>query len=342
MRIHFTRADLARTHVADGPDVMWEVVGSLQALQGTYGRKAFGHWRRRVRHDLHRAGVARPVHSRLFPVAPHAAYYPDLLTPPEGALGLEEALETILSTSRHRLREEIGLLGGRPGAGTWLEDLRAARTGALTELGDTVRAYHRLSVEPYWPTIRACVDSDIALRRQVMRGDGVNALLHSFRPMMRWSFPVLEIADHPSDRDIHLNGRGLLLIPSYFSHLHPATIFNPELPQAIVYPAHHNPGALQTPPGIALNRVLGETRAAVLRAVAFGGTTSELAQHLGVSLATVSHHTSILRDAGLIRSRRRATAMLHTLSPLGAAFLTGRTPFETENLTVIRRTGSLP
>ncbi|MET7331055.1 winged helix-turn-helix domain-containing protein [Nonomuraea sp. NPDC005650] len=326
MRIHFTRADLARTHIADGPDVMWEVVGSLQALQGSNARQAFGLWRRQVRHDLHRAGLARPVRGWLFPVAPDAAYYPDLLTPPESALGLEEALEAIQNTSRRRLREEIALLGGGPGHGAWLDDLRAARTGALTELGDTVRAYHRLSVGPYWPTIRAIVDSDVARRRQTLREGGVNRLLESFRPMMRWRFPVLEIPEHPSGRDIHLNGRGLLLIPSYFTHRHPATIFNPELPQAVIYPADHVPYAGRAQSGSALDQLLGETRAAVLRAIVIGGTTSDLAQRVGVSPATISHHTGILREAGLIISRRDATTMLHTLTPLGRALVAGHVP----------------
>ncbi|GAA3805484.1 winged helix-turn-helix domain-containing protein [Sphaerisporangium flaviroseum] len=324
MRIHFTRADLARTDVASGPDVMWEVVGSLQALQTGYGKKVFGQWRRQARHDLHHAGLARPVRDQLFPVAPHAAYYPDLLTPVEGALGLDEALDTILSTPRRRLGTEIGRLGGGPGQGAWLDDLRAARTAALAELGATMRAYHRLSVEPHWPAVRACVNSDLARRCQVLREGGVHALLDSFRPMMRWKPPVLEIPAHPSGRDIHLNGRGLRLIPSYFTHIHPLTIFDPELPQAIAYPAEHHPNPAPTRHDAVLDRLLGDTRAATLRAVACGSTTSELARRIGVSLPTISHHTAILRDAGLIVSRRTATKILHTLSPLGEALLAGR------------------
>ncbi|MEU7855212.1 helix-turn-helix domain-containing protein [Nonomuraea sp. NPDC049141] len=328
MRIHFTRADLARTYVANGADVMWEVANSLQALQATYGKRDLGGWRRRVRHDLHQTNLASLVRARLFPVAPHAAYYPDLLTPPEGALGLEEALEAILSTSRRRLCDEIGLLSGGPGHGAWLDDLRASRYRALAELGDTMRAYHRVSVAPYWPTIRTCVDSDIALRRQALRAGGVDGLLDSFRPMMRWHFPTLNIPAHPSSRDVHLHGRGLLLIPSYFARLHPATIFNPELPQVVVYPVEHSPGSATVRRGAALDRLLGDTRAAVLRAVAAGGTTSDLAERVGVSPATISHHTAILRDAGLIISSRSANTMLHTLSPLGTDLLLGPTAEE--------------
>ncbi|WP_187414820.1 ArsR/SmtB family transcription factor [Nonomuraea sp. PA05] len=323
MRIHFTRADLARTHVVSGPDVMWEVVGSLQALQAGYGRRTFGQWRWQARHDLRDAGLARPVRDRLFPVTPHAAYYPDLLTPVEGGLGLDEAVDAILSTPRRRLCTEIGRLSGGPGQGAWLDDLRAARSAALAELGATVRAYHRLSIEPHWPAVRACVDSDLARRRQALREGGVHDLLNSFRPMMRWNSPVLEIPAHPSGRDVHLGGRGLVLIPSYFTRLHPNTIFDARLPQVITYPAVH-PAVAVARRDVVLDRLLGDTRAAALRGVAGGSTTSELALRVGVSLPTISHHTGILRDAGLIVSRRTATTVLHTLSPLGEELLAGR------------------
>jgi hypothetical protein len=40
-----------------------------------------------------------------------------------------------------------------------------------------------------------------------------------------------------------------------------------------------------------------------------------------VSAANASHHTTVLRDSGLIASHRHANTVLHTLTPLGAALL---------------------
>jgi DNA-binding transcriptional ArsR family regulator len=40
-----------------------------------------------------------------------------------------------------------------------------------------------------------------------------------------------------------------------------------------------------------------------------------------VTPTTASHHTNVLRDAGLITSHRHANTVLHTLTPLGAALL---------------------
>ncbi|WP_322656373.1 helix-turn-helix domain-containing protein [Streptomyces justiciae] len=58
-----------------------------------------------------------------------------------------------------------------------------------------------------------------------------------------------------------------------------------------------------------------------MRAAATGATTTEAARHAGVTPTTASHHTTLLRDAGLITSHRYANTVVHTLTPLGAALL---------------------
>ena len=42
---------------------------------------------------------------------------------------------------------------------------------------------------------------------------------------------------------------------------------------------------------------------------------------MGVSLATASRHASVLRNAGLISSRRLGGSVLHSLRPLGSDVL---------------------
>jgi DNA-binding transcriptional ArsR family regulator len=322
MRIHFTSLDLARTYLADGPDPMWELVNSLQALQTRYGQGVLGAWRRRVAADLPESGLAGPVRHRLFPLAPHAPYFPDLLTPPEGRLGFDPGVEAVLTTARGRLRAEIGRLDGRRGAGAWLADLSAGRPKAMSELGDAMRDYHRCAIAPAWTSLCTIVDTDLAVRRGALSTGGVEGLLDSFRPVMRWRYPVLELPSHPSAREVHLRGRGLLLVPSWFCRLHPVTVFDPDLPQVVVYPVDHQPSAVRLAAnGKALTRLLGETRAAVLLAARAGGTTGELAVRLGVSAATISHHTAILRDAGLITSIRAASTVRHSVTRLGVALV---------------------
>jgi predicted transcriptional regulator len=52
-------------------------------------------------------------------------------------------------------------------------------------------------------------------------------------------------------------------------------------------------------------------------------TTTELAGRLRTSLATASHHATVLRQAGLITNRRNGNAVLHLITPLGRALLNG-------------------
>lgn len=322
MRIRFTTVDLARTHLADDPDPLWELVNSLQALQSRYDSGLLTGWRRQTAATLRAADLGARVRCQLFPVAPHAAYFPDLLNPPEAALGFNAGIETILHTPKRRLAAELGRLAGAPGAGAWLDDLRAGRTGALTELGDLLRAYHRCVLAPGWDRLRVRVHGDLAMRRQVLRDGGVERLLDSFRPIMRWRRPVLEFTRHPSGREIELGGRGLLLVPSYFARLNAVTVFDAELPQVVVYPIAHDLG-WPAAEHRALAQLLGETRAAVLRAVADGCTTTELARRAGIAVASASRHAAVLRAAGLVQTTRFGVCVLHTLTPLGAALLDG-------------------
>jgi DNA-binding transcriptional ArsR family regulator len=146
---------------------------------------------------------------------------------------------------------------------------------------------------------------------------------------MRWRPPVLHV-DYPADeRDLHLGGRGLLLLPSYFCWHTPVALADPALPQILVYPLRREPPACAPDNDRSagpLNTLLGTTRAAVLRGTAAGATTGELARIIGVSAPVISHHTAALRDAGLITSRRYSTTVLHTLTPPGAAVLRASGP----------------
>jgi DNA-binding transcriptional ArsR family regulator len=187
-----------------------------------------------------------------------------------------------------------------------------------------MRAYHRHVLAPDWAAICTTVDSDLAVRRGARSTGGVEEMLDSFRPVMRWRYPVLELPGHPSAREVHLRGRGLVLVPSYFCRLHPITVFDPDLPQVVVYPVDHRPpGRRPAADARALTRLLGETRAAVLLAARTGSTTGELARHVGVSAPAISHHTAVLRDAGLIISTRAANTVRHSLTRLGQALVVG-------------------
>ena len=64
---------------------------------------------------------------------------------------------------------------------------------------------------------------------------GWEAVFAALHPSARWSYPVLELA-YPAEHDIHPEGRGLILQPSFFCRQAPVTLRDPELPPVLVYP----------------------------------------------------------------------------------------------------------
>ncbi|WP_239063619.1 MULTISPECIES: helix-turn-helix domain-containing protein [unclassified Streptomyces] len=84
----------------------------------------------------------------------------------------------------------------------------------------------------------------------------------------------------------------------------------------------HEPEAPRTrDPGRSLTNFLGRARAIALCAASAGATTGEIARAAGISAPAASRHASALRDTGLVTSVRNGRAVLHTLTPTGAAVL---------------------
>jgi len=162
-----------------------------------------------------------------------------------------------------------------------------------------------------------------------MASGGAELLLSSLRcPAIRWRSPVLEMRAS-SDLDLHLNGSGIVIVPSMFAgRLASLHVDGRDLsaPPRLVLPAADasagdQPGGELIGGGAALAALLGRTRAAALRAIADGCTTSELARLCGVSIAAASQHATVLRNAGLIVTHRQGSSVLHVLTPLGADLL---------------------
>ncbi|SCK34905.1 helix-turn-helix transcriptional regulator [Streptomyces sp. WMMB 322] len=325
LRMHFTADDIARVRVADAPDHLWEITNSFQVLISGDDTPAFGDWRRLVGPRL------GPADRLLTALLPARGYSPDFLTPGPAAPGLRSAVDTVLSTPRTALRSDLAVLATSPSRrGTPLPAaVRALADGepeALRRLGSALHAYHRRALVPFFAHIRAQVEADRAARARAAMDGGTQGLLASFRPMLRWKPPVLE-ADYPVERELRLEGRGLVLQPSFFCSRNPVMLAapSPGLTPVLVYPIQHTLGWARrrsaTERDADLGTLLGRTRAALLEDVVTGRTTGELARRLGISDAAVSQHTGVLRRAGLLVSVRRSRHVLHTITPAGLALL---------------------
>ncbi|MGW7519943.1 ArsR/SmtB family transcription factor [Streptomyces sp. NPDC054796] len=357
LRIEFSSAELNRLRLADTPDPMWEIALSLHLLQNRQAALAFDPWRHEVRAALAREGLLRTT-SSLMRLYPHAVYFPDFLTPeslppgevpgsPEAAL--ETGIDTVLSTPKARMGAEMTRLydssGGRlpPGA----QRIAEGDPEALRRLGEALRRYYAVAVQPYLPAIRGEVSADRSRRAEAALSEGPSGLLTSYGSLLNWHPDEGALAaPYPVPRELRLEGRALTLIPSFFCVRAPITLADQDLRPVLVHPLSPAPGWLARAPRrpgteadgrdarygaaaqgqpeeLPVSQLIGASRAQLLEVLEQPKTTSELAIALRLSLSTASRHTSVLREAGLVASRRHGNRVLHSRTTLGEALLDG-------------------
>ncbi|WP_282791765.1 winged helix-turn-helix domain-containing protein [Streptomyces sp. CC224B] len=303
-RIHFTAADFARTR--------------LKTTAGPLAETAFAH-------GLLGRGIGAPFARWRGQVGKRLARRPELLA---GAGDLPD-LDTLLRGIERSDATRDQALGGD------LLDAGAPASQPPAATGDLSTLWQAL-VAPYWERIVTYLEAECEARGRVVMAGGVELLLATLHSKMTWKAPVLEIHDGP-DEDIHLNGRGLVLTPSLFLN-HRAGRVTRRLaedgPVVLAFatpPDVHQAAALWGEPEAeqsaesaqSLGALVGQTRAAALQVLRASCTTSQLADRLGISAAGASQHTAVLRQTGLITTRRIRNTVLHTLTPLGVALLKG-------------------
>lgn len=321
LRVYFTSEDLARVRVAPGPDFLWEISNSVQTLQRRDGERVFGAWRRWVRPRL--SASPRLLSSLL----PPRGYSPDFLTPTSGDRAtLQAAVDTLMSTPRPRLRTDLTQLAASLQLPSWVRSLAGGDADTLRQLGEALRTYQLEALAPYWQRVHAHIDADRALRLRSLLDGGTEGLLAGLGPQFRWRPPVLEVT-YPVDQQLRLNGRGLVLQPSFFCWPTPITLADGDLPPVLVYPIHHSTdwaGPVPSRPAEGagpLGPLLGHTRAGLLRATRTGCSTVEAARLLDVTHPAVSQHLNVLRAAGLVTTVRKAGRSFHVATAEGRALL---------------------
>jgi DNA-binding transcriptional ArsR family regulator len=103
-------------------------------------------------------------------------------------------------------------------------------------------------------------------------------------------------------------------------------VIDPPARPALVYPARGIAELWQparTRQSVALARLLGRTRAALLESLAEPASTHTLARRHGLAPSTVSEHLAALHDARLITRRRHRHAVMYQQAPLGAELAHG-------------------
>jgi DNA-binding transcriptional ArsR family regulator len=324
MRIIFTDRDLAATRLAEYPNPLAETVLSVRVLRRRGVMSWLDPWRSATRARL------TPQMRPLLELVPADGWVPDFLGGTWSPSSLSEALDRLRSTSEQAVQECLAQIAAKGRPGVWR--FAAAGPSALGQLAGAVAAYHHLALAPQQDQLTTAFDADRAARARALAGGGIDLLLATLHPAIRWNPPVLEITGSCwGDEEFRLTGGGLLIYPAV-SGLRPE--FAGPVPgqrTGVLINPVASPRAASLPPSIVpagLPALLGSTRAGALHVIshAAGCTTTELARQLGITPTTASHHAAILRNAGLITTQRHRNTVLHTLTPLGTAFIDANTP----------------
>ncbi|MFJ4097061.1 ArsR/SmtB family transcription factor [Kitasatospora sp. NPDC089913] len=192
----------------------------------------------------------------------------------------------------------------------------------LARIADALEEYWESCLAPgWWPQARAVLESDLVYRSRVLAQQGAAALFADLDHRLRWTDGVLAVDRRWKewDSDITVNGRGLVLVPTFFARGAVTMISNDRPPQ-ISYPARGQAG-MATPPSPvsprALEQLLGGPKARLLALLAEPASTTDLAYRLGVTPGTVSQHLAVLHGTGLLTRARHGRSVLYSRSPLG-------------------------
>jgi DNA-binding transcriptional ArsR family regulator len=318
IRLRLSPADLGRLRFVDRPHPAGTAVLASQVLRGP-APPAGGAVTGPLRHLLPAQGLV-----------------PDFLTPFVGLGSMEAGLDAIRATPRRRVRADVARAFARLPATPWRRRLAAGDRDALDLLTAALDAWFGTVLRPCWAELTEAHRRSVDRAAQTWAQSGVDGVLAGLHPAVRWRPPILEI-DTWWSADLSGTGDGLVLVPSPYAGPQPRLLVERERPALLVYPVPVPPGA-PLPPigrvrpdsaaagGDALARLVGRTRAAVLRHLGVPGrhTTTALARAVDISVPSASEHTAALRAAGLLITERDGGAVLHRLTPLGVDLLGGR------------------
>jgi DNA-binding transcriptional ArsR family regulator len=321
--IRLNAGDVGRIRFALSP--VWEAVTSVRALSNNTARSVHGPWLQKVRPI-----IDGPDLTLLKALIPAVGYIPDFITPapPRRSTSLESGLATIAATPHHLVVDEITKLHDE-NPHPMLPDLIAHPAKAVDLVTASLETYWRRAIEPDWRRMRSLLQDDLTFRLDELASGGIERLFRNLHPSLRFSGDRIEI-ERPFCCDGEpMAGQGVLLVPCVFAWPVALGVTAAPYVPTITYPPR-GLGRLwedrQDTTDSPLADLVGRTRAAIVSHLDLPMSTTHLAHQLGVSAPTLSVHLSILRNAGVVDSRRDGRAVLYYRTALGSQLLTAATP----------------
>ncbi|GAA4604471.1 DUF5937 family protein [Actinoplanes octamycinicus] len=256
-------------------------------------------------------------------------YLPDFLTSaPSGDMTPEEELERLRRVPDEQLRADLHKMVLRSG-GARQREIRELIADPARARATIVAAWQEVwatLLAPVWPQMLRLMRADIAVRARRIGDAGIAEMAATLHSTVTWRDDVVRVELPHYANSVDCGGTGLVLVPSVMATRRCFVLDEPPTQPTIFYPAHgisetwHRPGSAALD---ALTALLGAARARLVIELQQPLSTSECAQLTGLAASTASHHLTVLRDAGLVDSRRAGGRVLHTRTPLGEA-LAGR------------------
>jgi len=341
-RMHLTAQDIGKIRLMPEPSPVLETMASAVLLRENTSDLSLRAWRTRSAQALGRAAapVMQVMGARL--VMSSDAINRHALR----AESMESALDSFLATPRSMMDRDLTYLAESGGGSERIEsDLRGGSREAMTAITKALAFYHRNVVAPQWHLNVRQGHLGFVEQRRRLAAHGVDWLLRNLSPLITWEPPFLTLQlichlDHHrwgqcpihdprgSTFDSFVEGRGLVLVPSFFAREplfyvddfddEPAVVFYP------VAPHWHLLNGENTGSFVELAPVMGRARATILEVLSAGPcTTTDLARITHVSVASASEHCAALRRASLVLSIRNGMSVNHSLTETGAAILCG-------------------
>lgn len=312
---------LGNTRFAFSP--LGEVTQSLRLLGAPNPTHLHRDWLRRARGSLDGVDV-----ELLLSVVSQGRWIPSSMVPTavEPGTTIERQLEDLTHLSPDELAKDLGVLWaelGIPRRGQELLDEGVRAPGLLAE---AIWDYWDAVIAPHWPRMCAVLESDVSYRLSRLLNDGLFGLMGDIHPDVVLDGDKLHI-NKPLHADATYTASAMTMVPSIFAWpsvtLEDGTagIFGLTYPARGVALVWEGLDERTECEGDRLASLLGRTRAAVLGLAAVPMYTTHMAKELGQSAGAVSQHLSVLRDTGLVTSRRSGKSVLYTQTALGASIM---------------------
>jgi len=318
IQLRLSSTVLARMRFAYSP--LAEAAKSLYMINSGTIPPLHRGWFERVRSDLGR--VDRDLLRAVVPPGGHVAEFL-FVGATSTSTTIEQQLQLVADWPVEHFMSELAQ--ARRGVGLSAAARRLVDLGSdgPSRVADALEQYWRVAIAPYWPTLRAVLDADVAYRVGKLARGGIAELMQDLHPSVELTEHAIRISSL-AEEDV--NGASLTLVPCVFIWPHLWVEVGLAGAPSLTYGARGVGALWQDSDGTteeedALGALLGRTRAEILVSLRLPRTTTDLARSLGLTPPTVSSHLAILRRGGLVTGWRSGRRVLYQRTGVGSTIV---------------------